>query len=30
VQKLFEDPSYNLSSWRWAWYCSKHVEDYDV
>jgi hypothetical protein len=21
---------YNLTSWRWAWYCSKHVEDYYV
>jgi len=21
---------YNLSSWWWAWYCSKHVEDYNV
>jgi len=20
----------NLSSWRWARYCSKHVEDYNV
>jgi len=19
-----------LSSWRWAWYCSKHFEDYNV
>jgi hypothetical protein len=19
-----------LTSWRWAWYCSKHVEDYNV
>ena len=22
--------SHNLSSWRWARYCSKHVEDYNV
>jgi len=21
---------YNLSSWRWARYCSQHVEDYNV
>jgi len=21
---------YSLSSWRWAMYCSKHVEDYNV
>jgi len=30
LSPLSTDILYNLSSWSWARYCSKHVEDYNV